>query len=357
MKKQTIVLVAGLAGCGHQAAAPRVDREVPPTSGSAAVAPRGGAPATPGAVPALAGDGPHAFVVDAGGLVEVAPSGKTQAIGAVKPQWCSADARAQVVWFADDRGLSAFDLVDRRIHPIVAGEIGADTYTIDYGDQHLGAESAVDYQLALAVVMTKPARAASQLGCDGDQGVYCYEEGDIDKLVPSLVEKQKKLDAAVLADPVYVASLVDRSAGRSLWSPPPAPPVKPKKRPRVDRKACTEDPKACGRLTAIPASPLWLVTTSSSRGDFYHEDRALWDPATGEYVAIANGKLVRSKNPRADNADYADMRIAPSGMLSIGGVVFDPGSVVYAPSGETPMTCGWSSGGWRMPGVRGDSGD
>jgi hypothetical protein len=129
----------------------------------------------------------------------------------------------------------------------------------------------------------------------------------------------------------------------------------PKKKPTIDKKRC-EDASSCGALTAIPASPLWLVHTANSRGDFYHETRTLWDPATGEYVRRNGAKLVRSKAlPAIGDAetDYGGLRVSPTGVLTIEGDVFDAAKVHYAPKSTeagVPTSCGWVGGGWRIPG-------
>ena len=331
-----IALVMVVAACGG----------VKPSAPPANVAP-------PRPVPALVGAGPHAFVASERGLVEVAATGASQPIASTQPFWCAVDARAQVVWIAAEGGVFAFDLLDRLVHPIVAGEVPTMTIAIDHGNEHLGAYSAVDYDVALALHLTATPAVGAQLGCEGDHAVYCYEDGAPDRLQAPLAERKRKLDALRLVDPAYVATLVARGAHRSLWSPPPLPPVKPAAVPPVDRAACIEDPARCGELTAIPGSALWLVTTANSRGDYYHESRELWDPVANELIAIAQGALVRTKVPSGANADYAGLRIATSGLLSIDGVVFAPDRVVYAVAGDGGMTCGWTDG-WRMHGIRGD---
>lgn len=331
-----IALVLTLAACGATPSTPTVVHGDPPR-------------AVPG-VPALAEAGPHAFVGNEHGIVEVGATGHTQAITADPPSWCAVDARAQVVWFATASGVSAFDLVERRVHPIVTGDIGSTTIAIDHGTEHLGANSPVDYDVALAIHLTAKPGVGSQIGCDGDAAVYCYN--DDDKLKPMLVERQQTLDALRPADPAYLATLVARGAKRSLWSPPPTPPAPPAA-PAVHRAACTADATRCGELTAIPGSALWLVTTANSRGDFFHETRELWDPRTGEFVTLADGALVRAKRPRGEGGDFSELRIATSGLLSIAGVVFAPDRLIFAlPDG---MTCGWTDG-WRIRGVRGDTG-
>ncbi len=347
------LLVLGMLGCGRATPTLVTNREAPPIVGG--TQPVAAALAAGPVVPALADRGPHAFVVDDRGLVEVAASGQTQVVSKTPPRWCAADARAQVVWFASESGLSTFDLTDRRVHPVVVGEIETREFSIDYGDQHLGVYSEVDYRVALALHLTRPPRVGALVGCEGDAMVYCYDDIETKKLRPEYATLHAQLEAMKLADPAYVAALVDRGAGRSLWPPRPQP-AKVTRKPVVDRKACTEDATRCGELTAVPASPLWLVTTGNSRGDFYHEDRDLWDPATGEFLAVtAKGALVRSKKPPT-NGDYAELRVSLDGVLSTAGLVFDATHVIYAPTGDWTRTCGWSSG-WRIAGVRGDMGN
>ena len=129
----------------------------------------------------------------------------------------------------------------------------------------------------------------------------------------------------------------------------------PKRKPVVDVKRC-EDRSRCGALIEVPASPLWLVHTYNGRGDYYHENRELWDPATGKYVHLAGGKLVWSKDapPVPNNeTDYRGMRISPLGVLSYQGAVFDSARVYYTPSDPEyggGSSCGWAGGGWRVDG-------
>jgi hypothetical protein len=344
--------IAVCAACGHAQApaGPEHDLDVDRATPTAIDAGAGsGAPAATTHVPALAGDGPHAFVADATGLIEVAPTGKTQVIAAAKPGWCAVDARAQVVWFTGDDGLYAFDLDDRAVHKIVAGQLDLDTVSIDWGNERLGGEDKLAYQAALGVRMTAtPPKVSSELGCDGDEADYCYDAGG-KNLRSDLVDRLHRLDALALVDGAYVASLATRGKDRSLWTPPPVPPAAPSHKPKLDRKACEEDASRCGQLIAIPGSALWLVITANSRGDFYHETRELWDPTSGEYLWVAGARLVRAAVPQRGDTDYTDLRIAPSGgLMSIAGAVFDPTQVIYTPNGDAAITCGWSTGGWRM---------
>jgi hypothetical protein len=137
-----------------------------------------------------------------------------------------------------------------------------------------------------------------------------------------------------------------------LWSPPPVPTKAPKS-PKVPTAQCSEEPGDCGKLTAIPGSSLWLVTTANSRGDFYSETRELYDPATGEFVRFTGTALERSKTPVGEGADWQDLRISPSGTFTALGAVFTATKVLHGPALEdSGRTCGWANGGWRIGGIR-----
>jgi hypothetical protein len=287
----------------------------------------------------------HAYVADDSGLVEVSPAASQVIVpGAIMS--CNADARANVIWYQTDAGLFAFDLQTRKSIAIIKGDLQEITPIIDWGNEKLGGENPLAFQVGIAIDMAKQS-LAMVMGCEGDAAVYCYED---DGTTPTkAVKQQQKLAAKLkLADPGAVAMLAARGASRSLWTPPPMPPTAPKP-PAIDKSKCTDMPDDCGKLVAIPGSSLWLVTTANSRGDYFHETRELWDPATGEFLAVTAKAVTRSKQPAGEgdqSTDFAGMRLAPSGM-SFDGFVFDPKHVIYAPK-PSGRTCGWSNGGWRI---------
>jgi hypothetical protein len=318
-----------------------------PVIGSAA--PRGS-----GAVAPLTGDGDRAFVVDATGLVEVARDG-AQVVTADAIGWCSADARAQVVWFQTRDGVRAFDLVDRRVHAVVAGDVAELAIVIDWGKQQLGGEDGQAFDVAMKLAMTPAPAIAGGLGCDGDAYFSCYDEGK--QLKPELVAKQRRVDALALADPAYVAALAARGQARELWAPPA--PARAVAAPNVDRAACVVNPSECGKVIALGASSLVLVVTANDRGDYYDETRELWDPASSKFVRFADdGKLVRESKPTTSDVEtYAGMRVAVDGTLTYRGVVFDARGVIRAPVTseqlEAARSCGFARGGWRVAGPTG----
>jgi len=287
----------------------------------------------------------HAYVVDQSGLVEVSPT-TAQVIVPGDVSWCNADARANVVWYETVDGLFAFDLQTRASLPIIKGSLEEVAPIIDWGNEQLGGENKLELRVGIAINMGS-ASLATELGCEGDAAVYCFED-DGKTPTKELAAQQKLAKHLALVDPAAIARLAARGKARSLWTPPPVPP-KPPKPPKIDKARCTEDPDACGTLLAIPGSSLWLVTTANSRGDYFHETRELYDPASNELVKATSSGIVRSKSPAPDDeltTDYAGMRVSPAG-LSFDGFVFDPHRVMYAPK-DVGKTCGWSSGGWRI---------
>jgi hypothetical protein len=342
--------LAVLAACGGGNTARPAQPTRPPSGQAAPEAP----PPPSAPVPALPGGGERAFVIDEPGLVEVSTAGNTQTV-APATAWCAVDARANVVWFVAPDGLHAFDLTDRRTRTIIKRPLEVLQVIIDWGQQQLGGESKLAFDVGVALRLAGKPTLEMEMGCEGDAAFSCYEDGNSEKPNEDVAARQKLAGTLKLADPAYVAQLAERGKQGSLWSPPPTPPAMPKKKPTIDKKRC-EDTSSCGALTAIPASPLWLVHTANSRGDFYHETRTLWDPATGEYVRRDGARLVRSKAlPAVGDAetDYGGLRVSPAGVLTIDGAIFDGAKVHYAPKSTqagVPISCGWVGGGWRIPG-------
>jgi hypothetical protein len=331
---RAFLCVAGvLAACGPRAPAP-------PISGTSVKT--GGAPPLPGA-------GDRAYFGGDEALVEVAgDTGAHQTVVPTGVQWCEADARAAVVWFVNERGLSVFDLDDRKVHDIIHGDLANIEVIIDYDKARLGGTDAVRFRVGAKLTMTAAPALSLEMGCDGDAMYYCYED-DMTTPNADIARDQATVKALALADPAYVATLVARGARRPLWSPDP-PLRKPPPPPTVDASQCTEDPTMCGGMIAVPQTPLWLVTVGNGRGDFYHEGRQLWDPATNEFIRVVDGKLVRARTANTESGswdDYRGMRISPAGTMQHSGTVFTPRAVVFHTEG-LPHDCGWANGGWRI---------
>jgi hypothetical protein len=321
-------ILAGLAACSNCAHEPMVIENVAPPS---------------------AGD--RAYVADASGIVEIDPATRTVIVVAQGGAWCSVDARAHVLWFTSDAGLSAFDLTTRKASLVVKGDFGQVQPIIDWGNERVGGESGLSYTTGLQIAMTTRPTVKVVVGCAGDAEIRCLED-DLKTVRPAIVKERREARMLQLVDPGLVAALAARGAGRSLWSPPP-PTQPPPKPPTVPQIGCNENPDRCGALDAVPGTNLWLVTTENGRGDYFHETRELWDPATGEYVRVTPAGIRRTKSvpdPHTPDgsSDYGGLRVSPAG-LSYSGFVFDARRVIYVPK-EQGTTCGWASGGWRVPG-------
>jgi hypothetical protein len=322
---QRMILLAGLGACSG-AHAPAVIENVSP-------------PAAPD----------RAYVADASGIVEIDPATATATVIARGGAWCSVDARAHVLWFMTGDGLSAFDLTTRKTSLIVKGDFGEVQPVIDWGNEHVGGESAVHYTTGLQIKMTSTPTAKVVAGCVGDGQIMCLED-DMKTVRPNVVKERRDAGMLQLVDPGTVAAFAARGAGRSLWLPEPQ--QVPPKPPAVPKDEC-ENPDYCGALDAVPGTSLWLVTTGNGRGDYFHETRELWDPATGEYLRVTPAGIRRTKSipdPHTPDGstDYGGLRISPAG-LSYNGFVFDTRRVIYVPK-DPGATCGWASGGWRVPG-------
>lgn len=334
MRAALLALV--LAACGGRGAG------TPPLKGD---------PRETSGIPVLPGEGDRAYVADTSGLVEVAP-GAHQVIASPPVRWCTVDAKSRVVWFTTDTGLVAFDLDDRKIYPVILDKLDDLSVTIELGRQQLAQHESVDVDVALTLAIADTPSLRAEVGCDGDAYFRCYDEGG--KLNQRMVELLTRAKKIRIEDVTYVIALAGRGAAGSLWSPPPMPPAVPAS-PVVDPKNCTVL-TSCGQLTAIPGSSLWLVDTANSQGDYFHRSRELYDPTTNEFVMIDGGKLTRSSTqPDRESGfdtDYAGLRSSPSG-LTYKGVVFTPSKVLYAPvtddESPSPVSCGWASGGWRIP--------
>jgi hypothetical protein len=81
--------------------------------------------------PAQASD--RAYVADASGIAEIDPATGAVAVVAQGGAWCSVDARAHVLWFTSDDGLSAVDLTTRKASLVVQGALGQVQPIIDWG--------------------------------------------------------------------------------------------------------------------------------------------------------------------------------------------------------------------------------
>jgi hypothetical protein len=350
MKFAWLAVVVVGAGCGKKEQAKVDPAPVTAGSGSAEVT-KDPVPVQAPGVPALAGSGERAFVTSKDGLVEVSTEGTTQVIARGEVDWCSTDARAKVVWFTTKDGLSAFDLEDRRIHPIIKAPLEDITVIVNWGKEQVGGLDPVAFQAGVELAMTGTPKLARKLGCEGDAATYCFQE-DLKTPVADLEATLKLVDSLTFADATYVAGIAKRGAAGSLWSPPPVPPKAPKA-PKVPKAQCSEEPGDCGKLIAIPGSSLWLVTTANSRGDFYSETRELYDPATSELIRFTGTALERSKTSVGEGPDWEDLRISPSGAFTYLGAVFDKTKVIHgAALDESVRSCGWANGGWRIAGIR-----
>lgn len=374
--------VTGLAACAP--AAPEVAR--PTAQPSASAAPTVSAiasvelPPPDPTIPAQEGAGERAYVVDGGALVEVVVGGPSITVASdVAPAGCNVDHRANVVWFSKGGALYAFDLADRKLHLVVsAATPPRDTeFTIDWGNEKLGGDNKETFDAGALLHMSDKPSVEGVLGCGGKKAYECYVHEPLPPaptgpsnaqtpkpkltkdLTPEVAAAQKGVATMTIADAAYLATLVERGAKSSLWTPPPVPPAKPRgKKPSVDGVFCYANKATCGEMYAIPGSTLWWVGTSDLREiEWHREMRDLWDAKAEQFINIKGGQLLRTHKPAGmelgRSMQVDGLRVSTAGVFAVDGFVFDGEKVFYAPKDEKApeknTACGFAGGGWRIP--------
>lgn len=223
--------------------------------------------------------------------------------------WCAVDNRAQVVWFRDDSGLNALDLLDAQTRLIVGGgdgDFGVGEVLIDHGDAgQLGATETLSASVRLAVHLTDgPVRIEPSIACEGDAAWYCYtdipeKESEEWILLPELAAREVYLRGLSIKDSDYLQKVATRSNARSLFASPTLGEKLPNLK-SVQSKYCVEDPDQCGTAERI-TEQLWRVEVYNDRGDFYHRSDALYDSTKMEYIDIKTG--LRSAVPSQEEVD------------------------------------------------------
>lgn len=189
MRTHVIGFVLSAAGCGANPPPP------PPP------------PALQG-VPELPGDAAGTYAIDERGLIEHRGS-ESQALARAPVAWCAVDTKVRVVWFIGATGLTAFDLDDRRLYPVILGDLEAYDVQIEHGDRAIGRPT---NHVGLVISVAEPSRLDVVIRC---------AEPDLEPC-QTAVERARGL---ALADPAYLASLAVRGASTTAWRPPVEAPV------------------------------------------------------------------------------------------------------------------------------------
>jgi hypothetical protein len=156
--------------------------------------------------------GPVVYGVDEIGLMELAgTSGAPVAVGPIP--WCAVDTKARAVWFVNKTGLVVFDQDDRKLYPIVLGDLANVDVRLTYGNQVLGEPTD---NVGIVVDIAEPPRLRVEVVCNDPSLEPCQGE----------VERAREL---TLADAAYVAALAARGGGSQLVAAPhPTPSQAPR---------------------------------------------------------------------------------------------------------------------------------
>lgn len=267
---------------------------------------------------------------------------KVASIGAVA--WCGADPAARVVWIHGQGGLRAVDAETGAIHVVVrhpaAGPFAA--VEIDYGAiaPRLASATGVDTDVAVRLTLAAEPTVSAVVTCEDAREEYCYSEmtGDDPRrwvLTENAAAAKKVAEMATLDDAAFVKAAFARSQGYRAPAPidpPPAPKVE------VDPARCKAQPESCGRLSYL-GGRFWSVVTNNERGDYFSEDRQLFDAKSLEFVN-PDGWL-RSRRPHDDLADLR-ASVAPGGRFAfIDGSMIDLATGKYLWGRGNTLDCGW----------------
>jgi|GEM_PF-3552765 hypothetical protein len=270
--------------------------------------------------------------------------------------WCAVDNRSQVIWALIDDSLKYLDLLSQETVTIVSGTPAVDTVIISHGKYgSLKGRNSRTYTTAIEIDI--PTGSLNhRISCDGDKSYACFEEGAKPSgrvTTPRGDVYTKQLGNTILAlrqlklkNLGQISSINKRAAQRILWSKNLG---KVSKRivQGVDQGACEIIPEACGEGRQLDGTPYWLVTTANSRGDYFHEDKQLYDPKTKRFFNPRT-KNSTSKSPIEEGANLEDVYVSPSGKgIVAGGKVIRFGHGVVYDKGE--HACGWIGGGWFIP--------
>ncbi|MCA9649796.1 MAG: hypothetical protein KC501_07805 [Myxococcales bacterium] len=286
-----------------------------------------------------------AVVVLEAGIVALGPDGKS--VGMLLPgeaSWCRVDPRGGVLWARRSGDLSMLDL-EGGGPPVTVLEDPPETIVIAYADEELGRPAPHEFQDGVAVHMVDPPRLEAIQGCDGDMVYYCLDD-DVEDFEAALAEQLGARAEALAEQPVpleALAPIVARSEGRraALADPGRAPAPSSV---TVPADACEEAPEDCGSAEVLPGTRYWRVLVGNSRGDFYHEDFQLFDPASKEFFDPTR-PTERSAAPRSGEV-FEPRWISPSGELALGYdslVSFEHGVIASGLMG----VCGFWGGGFE----------
>ena len=297
------VLLAG--GCDGEAKVTTT-----PTPTSAAARPTGpvSEPAPVPARPAGAQSRHRGLVLANGELFHLAPNGQTQLLArAPAAEDCKVDAAHRVVWLKAKRGLSAFDLTDRKVKEVARVPVDVEFFQITYGsmDSPFPREAASTLGEWDCVALRLDVGARPRLMGQGNDlaphnGCLQNEGTPRERLAEASHRKlAKAYGTGTITNPGYVVKLHERRVKmgvrrRGKQASPAAPRV------RVDKSRC-EDGDTCGEATYVGGNRVWWIETDNSFGDFGHYFKQLYDAKTAEYWDPRANK--RAKQPFSANWD------------------------------------------------------
>lgn len=296
------------------------------------------------------GDLAEAIVDTDAGLVVVNEAGDTvRTLSEEGAEWCVVDNRSGVLWMTREQSLLVLDLEAEGATPIKVAElpdVGFDHIEIAYPEITLGAAESHRFSIAAHLDLGDKVEMSGRVGCGGDMGWYCYEDDGWTVLIEELKEAETALNAVKVENVEALSTWLSRGEGKNMWSEPPSLDDVPEKLEGIPQDDCLEEPEACGTVELLEGTPYWMVTVANDRGDFYHEERQLYDPRSQRFIEPSS-QLEPSETPFVEGEDGI---FASSGVVSpTGRSYFELGEIVSFEDGgvfEGNTVCGWIGGGY-----------
>jgi len=272
----------------------------------------------------------RALVVKDGELLSLAPSGKTELVAKVPGMTqCGVDDHHRVVWLTSTSDLSAYDPSDKKVHAVATGAalvpslhphmVWSVQYTqgAPFPTQAAGNADGLEHCAGLVVQIGDKPSVGGGLLADGDREIYCNEETEDFDAPPVLNAEfapvKAGYDKAKLVDAAYLATLAARRTKdgvrkRTKLTAPTAPKLE------IDPSNCDGGEEDCGVATYVGGS-LWWVVTATSRGDFFHETRELYDTKAKQFWNLATDK----RYPKAEAGDdnTTPLEVSPDGQWAV----------------------------------------
>ena len=304
--------------------------------------------------------GARAVFADPSGLFALDPAtGARTPLAPHAVHWCLTDPRSRALWYttaaADLEGsdepwrylLWVLDLSQPGAAPVHVATLPVPDVALNWADEEVGVPPGHRFAVKAVLRLSAAPTLEPRLGCEGDQAPYCYGDEDHEGrplLSDELVALRRTIAETRLDHADLLAALAARGAtGRHTLAAPSSPAAPARvAAPETAGQAAPED---CGTSVPVPGTDLLAVVVANSRGDFHHEARALYDPASERFLDNLRTTLATSAPPVGLDP-MPPLRILPGGRFWL-----TPTALVDRAHGvavQAEHACGWTTPAYEL---------